>query len=165
MKTSGGRLIERYIITAILPYFGLSLLLLTFVLLAQQAGRFVEILGSADPSLDAVADIVLGLIPNILIFTLPMSVLVGTATGLSKLGSDSELIAMRAAGVGTWRFVSPVLLLGIVFTLLTLYMGFEVAPSATHLMRQAALKVTLSKIESPIQPNTINTEMPGKVVY
>jgi LPS export ABC transporter permease LptF len=165
MKTKGVRLIERYIITAILPYFGLSLLLLTFVLLAQQAGRFVEILGSADPSLDAVADIALGLIPNILIFTLPMSVLIGTATGLSRVGSDSELIAMRAAGVGTWRIVSPVLLLGVLFTLLTLYVGFEIAPRATHLMRQAALKVALSKIESPIQPNTINTEMPGKVVY
>ena len=164
MKT-GGRLIERYIITAILPYLGLSLLLLTFVLLAQQAGKFVEILGSADPSLDAVADLALGLIPNILIFTLPMSVLIGTATGLSRVGSDSELIAMRAAGVGTWRFVSPVLLLGMFFTLLTLYVAFEIAPKATHLMRQAALKVTLSKIESPIQPNTINTEMPGKVVY
>jgi LPS export ABC transporter permease LptF len=165
MKTTGGRLIERYIITAILPYFGLSLLLLTFVLLAQQAGKFVEILGSADPSLDAVADLALGLIPNILIFTLPMSVLIGTATGLSRVGSDSELIAMRAAGVGNWRIVSPVLLLGVVFTLLTLYVGFEIAPKATHLMRQAALKVTLSKIESPIQPNTINTEMPGKVIY
>src|SRR4028119_916060 len=123
MKLFGGRLVERYIIAAILPYFGLSLLLLTFVLLAQQAGKFVEILGSADPSLEAVADITLGLIPNILIFTLPMSVLIGTATGLSRVGSDSELIAMRAAGVGTWRIVSPVLLIGIVFTLLTLFVG------------------------------------------
>jgi lipopolysaccharide export LptBFGC system permease protein LptF len=165
MKILGGRLVERYIIGAILPYLGLSLLLLTFVILAQQAGKFVEILGSADPSLDAVMDIALGLIPNVLIFTLPMSMLIGTATGLSKLGSDSELIAMRAAGVGTWRFFSPVLLLGIVFTLLTLYIGFEIAPRASSLLRDAALKVTLSKIESPIQPHTFNTEMPGKVVY
>jgi lipopolysaccharide export LptBFGC system permease protein LptF len=165
MKTRGGRLIEWYIVKAILPYVGLSLLLLTFVLLAQQAGKFVEILGSADPTLDAAADIALGLIPNILIFTLPMSVLIGTATGLSRLGSDSELIAMRAAGIGTWRLTSPVLLLGVVFTLLTLYVGFEIAPRATSLMREALLRVTLSKIESPIQPHTFNTEMPGKVVY
>lgn len=165
MKIIGGRLVERYIIGAILPYLGLSLLLLTFVILAQQAGKFVEIIGSANPSFEAVADITLGLIPNILIFTLPMSVLIGTATGLSKLGSDSELIAMRAAGVGTWRFVSPVLLLGLVFTLLTLYVGFEVAPRASTLLRDAALKVALAKIESPIQPHTFNTEMPGKLIY
>jgi LPS export ABC transporter permease LptG len=165
MRIVGGRLIERYIIAAILPYFGLSLLLLTFIILAQQAGKFVEILGSADPSLEAVADIALGLIPNILIFTLPMSVLIGTATGLSRLGSDSELIAMRAAGVGTWRFLSPVLLLGVVFTVLTLYVGLEIAPRASSLLRDAALKVALSKIESPIRPRAFNTEMPGKVVY
>lgn len=165
MRIIGGRLVERYIIMAILPYLGLALLLLTFVLLAQQAGKFVEILGSADPSLDAVLDIALGLIPNILIFTLPMSVLIGTATGLSRLAGDSELIAMRAAGVGVWRFLTPVLLLGTFFSVLTLYVAFEVAPEATSLMRRAAFRVTLAKIESPIQPNTFNTELPGKVVY
>ena len=165
MKILGGRLVERYIIGAILPYFGLSLLLLTFIILTQQAGKFVEILSSADPSLEVVGDIALGLIPNVLIFTIPMSVLIGIATGLSKLGSDSELIAMRAAGIGTWRFISPVLLLGIIFTLLTLYVGFEVAPRASSLLRDAAVKVALAKIESPIQPRTFNTEMPGKVVY
>jgi len=150
---------------AIMPYLALAVLLLTFVLLVQQAGKFVEILGSADPSLAAVGDIVLGLIPNILIFTLPMSVLIGTATGLSRITSDSELIAMRAAGAGVWRILSPVLLLGAFFTFLTLYVGFEIAPKATSLMRQAALRVTLAKIESPIQPNTFNTEIPGKVIY
>jgi len=165
MRTFGGHLLERYIIKAILPYIGLSLFLLTFVLLAQQAGRFVEILGSADASLAAVADIALGLIPTILIFTLPMSVLIGTATGLSRMGSDSELIAIRAAGVGTWRIAWPVLLIGIIFTLLTLYVGFEVAPRATSLMRRAAVRVALSKLDSPIQPQAFNTEMPGKVVY
>jgi lipopolysaccharide export LptBFGC system permease protein LptF len=165
MKTLGGRLIERYIILAILPYIGLAVSLLTFLLLAQQSGKFMEILGSADPSLSAVTDIALGLIPNIMIFTLPMSVLAGTAIGFSRLGSDSEMIALRAAGVGTWRIVLPVLLLGIAFSLLTFYIGFEVAPRATSLMRDAALKVTLSKLESPIQPRTFNTELPGKVVY
>lgn len=165
MRIIGGRIVERYIIQAILPYLGLALLLLTFILLAQQAGKFVEILGSADPSLDAVANIVLGLIPNILIFTLPMSVLIGTATGLSRLAADSELIALRAAGVGVWRFLFPVLLLGAFFTFMTLYIAFEVAPKATSLIRQAALRVTLSKLESPIQPNTFNTEIQGKVVY
>jgi len=165
MRTFGGHLLERYVIKAILPYIGLSLFLLTFVLLAQQAGRFVEILGSADASLAAVADIALGLIPTIMIFTLPMSVLIGTATGLSRMGSDSELIAIRAAGVGTWRIAWPVLLIGIIFTFLTLYVGFEVAPRATSLMRRAAVRVALSKLDSPIQPQAFNTEMPGKVVY
>jgi len=166
MRTfSGRRLIERYIVKAILPYVGLSLFLLTFVLLAQQAGRFVEILGSAEPSFEAIAGIALGLLPSILVFTLPMSVLIGTATGLSRLGSDSELIAMRAAGIGTWRIDSAVLLIGLSCTLLTIYIGFEVAPKATALMRQAASKVALSRLESPIQPHTFNTEIPGKVVY
>jgi lipopolysaccharide export system permease protein len=148
-----------------LPYIGLSILLLTFVLLAQQAGKFVEILGAASPSFSAIAEIILGLIPNVLIFTLPMSVLIGIATGFSQLGGDSELVAMRAAGMGTFRIVTPVLMLGLFFTLITIYTGFEVAPRASFLMRHAAFKVTLAKLESPIQPRIFNTDLPNKVIY
>src|ERR687883_663670 len=97
------RLIERYIVAAVAPYLCLALLLLTAILLTQQATRFAEILGSTRTPFDLAADVLVGLLPNILIFTLPMAVIVGTATGFSRLGNDSELVAMRAAGVGNAR--------------------------------------------------------------
>jgi LPS export ABC transporter permease LptF/LPS export ABC transporter permease LptG len=159
------RLIERYIIAAVLPYLALALLLLTAVLLTQQAARFAEILGNTRTPFDLAADVLMGLLPNILIFTLPMAVAVGTATGFSRLGSDSELVAMKAAGVGNARIVAPVFLLGALMSALTFYNGFYLAPSAAHLLRQSAVRAALYKLESPVEPNTFNTELPGKVIY
>ncbi len=162
------RLIESYIIAATLPYFGLSLLLLTCALLAQQSMKFTEILGnSAVPlaSLKLLVEITLGLLPNVLIFTLPMSVLIGTATGFSQLGGDSELTAIRSAGTGTWRIISPVLLAGVAMTAITLYVGMELAPSAARSLRRAALRGIINKLESPVDPRTFNLEMPDKVIY
>ncbi|HEX8473695.1 MAG TPA: LptF/LptG family permease [Pyrinomonadaceae bacterium] len=159
------RLIERYIIAATLPYFGLSLLLLTAVLLAQQATRFAEVLGTARAPLDLAAEILLGLLPNILIFTLPMAMLTGTATGFSRMSGDSEIVAMRAAGVSTWRVASPMIFLGAIVSALTLYVGLELAPDAAYSLRQAALRAALYRLESPVEPRTFNTDMQGKVVY
>ncbi|MFL6209032.1 MAG: LptF/LptG family permease [Pyrinomonadaceae bacterium] len=159
------RLIERYIVTAVLPYLALALLLLTTALLTQQAARFAEILGSTRTPFDLAADVLLGLLPNVLLFTLPMAVVVGTATGFSQLGSDSELVAMQAAGTGHMRIVAPVVLLGLLATLLTFYNGLFLAPVAARLLRQTAVRAALYKLESPVEPNTFTTELPGKVIY
>jgi len=159
------RLIERYVIAAILPYLFLSLALLTVMLLAQQSTRFAEILGSTRTPFNLAAEVLLELLPNILLFTLPMAVLVGTATGFSRLGSDSELVAMKAAGVGHVRIIMPVLLLGLLTTLLTLYNGLVLAPEAAHQLYQSALRAALYKLESPVEPNTFNTDLPDKVIY
>ncbi len=159
------RLIERYVAAAILPYLGLALLLLTTILLAQQVTRFAEILGNTRTPLALAADVLLGLLPNILLFTLPMAVLIGTATGFSRLGSDSELVALKAAGAGNLRVIAPVLLLGLVATAITLYDGLALAPEAAQQLRQTAVHAALYKLESPVEPNTFNTELPGKVIY
>lgn len=158
-------LVERYIIASTLPYFALSLLLLTVMLLAQQTTRFAELLGTARAPLDLALEITLGLLPNILIFTLPMSMLTGTATGFSRMSGDSEIVALRAAGVSTKRIAAPMVFLGAVVSALTLYVGLELAPDAAHALRQAALRAALYRLESPVEPRTFNMEMPGKVVY
>jgi LPS export ABC transporter permease LptG/LPS export ABC transporter permease LptF len=163
---SGRRLIERYVLGAILPYLLLALLLLTATLMGQQAGRFGELLvGSSAVPLTLVWEITAALIPNVLSFTLPMAMLAGTMIGFSRMGSDSELVAMRAAGVGTWRLLWPILCLGALLSLATLFINFELMPESARTIRRAGLRAALYKLDSPIEPRSFNAEMPGYVVY
>jgi LPS export ABC transporter permease LptG len=164
MFFSGSRLIERYVLWAIAPYLCLAWIVLTGILLTQQVGKFSDLLGAANAPLRASLDVAAGAIPNISIFTIPMSMLIGTAAAFGRMGGDSETVALRAAGVGTWRIVSPVLALGLMLSLLTLFNGFEVAPAAMRSMRQSLARAALRRLESPAQPRTF-TQMPGKVVY
>jgi LPS export ABC transporter permease LptG/LPS export ABC transporter permease LptF len=159
------RQIDRYIVGALVPYTALSLLILTAVLLTQQAARYAEVLGAADASTGMALEVVFNLLPNILIFSLPMSVLTGTATGFSRLGSDSELVAVRAAGVGTWRVLLPALVYGAALCAATLYVGFVWAPAAARNLTDVALRAALRRLESPVEPRSFYTGMPGKVVY
>src|ERR1700734_3949593 len=47
-----------------------------------------------------VFEVVLFLLPNFFMVTIPMAVLVGVLLGLSRLAADSEIVAMRASGLG-----------------------------------------------------------------
>src|ERR1051325_5381292 len=114
------RLLERYVLGAMLPYLLLALLLLTATLMGQQASRFGELLMGSGVPLPLIWEIMAALFPNVLSFTLPMAMLAGTMIGFSRMGSDSELVAMRAAGVGTQRLLWPVLLLGVLLSAATL---------------------------------------------
>ncbi len=161
----GSRLIERYIIGAILPYFLLALLLLTGILYAQQSGRLAELIVGVGIPADLFATIAFSLLPGVLAFTMPMALLAGVIIGLSRLGSDSELTAMRAAGIGTARMIWPVLLFGAIISVLSFYINLQIVPSAARDLRRAGLQAALFKLDSPVEPRSFSTEIPGYVVY
>jgi LPS export ABC transporter permease LptG/LPS export ABC transporter permease LptF len=170
----GGRLIERYIVGAVVPYLLLSLLLLTTILFAQQAGRFGDLLMGIRVPAAIVADLALSLLPNVLVFTLPMGLLTGILIGFSRMGSDSELVAMRSAGVGTGQMLWPVLLLGAVLSAAALYVNMEMAPEAARTLRHVGTRAALYKLDSPVEPRTFSvigaqsnpsSESPVYVIY
>jgi LPS export ABC transporter permease LptF len=159
------KLIDLYIIRAITPFIFLSLVLLTSVLLIQQANRYAELLFLTGMPVMLAPTVLVNLLPVVLVFTVPMAVMTGILIGFSRMGADSELIAMRASGVGNWNILRPALLIGTLLSIVMVYVGMSLAPRATHGIRRVALKATLKKLESPVEPKIFNTEIPGNVIY
>lgn len=159
------RAIDGYLVSAALPYVLLSLTILSAILLIQQTAKFAEILGSTETPMHLTLQVAANILPSILIFTLPTSVLVGTATGFGQLGHDSELVAIRAAGVGTLRIIAPLMFLGALLSLLNFYVAFGVSPDSAQNLRDIGLQAALYRLESPVEPRSFYTGMPGKVVY
>src|SRR4029079_8980599 len=85
--------------------------------------------------------------------------------GFARMGSDSEIVALRAAGIGTWSLLWPVLLIGLVATAGTTVLHFQEAPRAARDLRRVALQGALRKLDSPVDPRTFNTDIPGYVIY
>ena len=159
------KLIPRYVILSALPYALLSAILLTAILFTQQFGRFAEIAIYADVPLALAGQIGAALLPGVLVLSLPVAVLAGVLIGYARMGSDSEIVAMRAAGVGTWRLLWPALLLGLLATFAATFLHLNEAPQAARDLRRAMLTGALRKLESPVEPRTFNTDIPGHVIY
>ena len=159
------RLIQRYLLRGIFPYILLSLVLLTAILFAQQTVRYLEGTFQGLMPIGFVNGVALSLLPSVLIFTLPMAVLAGTIIGLGRMGSDSELVAMRAAGVSTASLLLPPLLLGLIATLPSAYLNLHEGPQALRHLRTLAIRGALYKLDSPVEPRTFTTEIPRYVIY
>jgi len=157
-------LIPRYIAGAMAPYIILGLLMLTAILLAQQAARLTEVVVYADLPFSLLGGIGAALLPGVLTFSIPLATLAGIIIGYSRMGSDSEIVAMRAAGVGSWTMIWPALLIGLVLTGATTYLHLKEAPEAARDLERIALQGALAKLDSPVEPGTFST-LPRYVIY
>jgi LPS export ABC transporter permease LptF len=157
--------ISRYLITSIFPYFIFSWLLLSVVLFVQQASRFADIFFSANIPTNLVWQLTIALVPNVIAFTCPMAVLVGVIIGLSKMQGDSEIVAIRAAGVGNVHITIPILLVGLVLSVFAFFINLYGVPLAASIVRRVAMQTAIYKLESPIEPGVFNTEVAGYTIY
>ena len=157
-------LIPRYIVGATVPYVLLSLLLLTAVLFAQQAARLAEVLIYTDLPFSVVGGIAATILPGVLTFTIPLATLAGIIIGFSRMGTDSEIVAMRSAGVGSWTMLWPVILMGLLLTGATTYIHLKEAPQAARDLETLLIQGALAKLDSPVEPRTFNM-LPKFVVY
>ena len=157
--------ISRYLVAAILPYFIFSWLLLSVILFVQQASRFADIFFSANIPSNLIWQLTLALVPNVIAFTCPMAVLVGVIIGLSKMQGDSELVAIRAAGIGNASIAGPVFIVGILLSIFAFVINLYGVPLAASIVRRVAIQTAIYKLESPIEPGVFNTEVAGYTIY
>ena len=148
-----------------MPYFIASWLLLSVVLFVQQASRFSDIFFSVNIPSKLIWQLSFALIPNVIAFTCPMAALVGVIIGLTKMQADSELVAIRAAGVGNFAIAMPIVGLGIALSLFAFFVNLQGVPFAAGIVRQVALRTALHKLESPIEPGVFNAEVAGFTIY
>ena len=99
------RIITRYILREVTSHALLGGALFTFIIFTRDLGKILEFVVRDSASYADVARIILYTLPPALTVTIPMAVLVGILLGLSRLAADSEVIAMRASGLGIGYFV------------------------------------------------------------
>ncbi len=160
-----GLLISKYLVNAILPYFAFAWLLLTVILFVQQASRYADIFFNINIPANLIWQLAIALLPNVIAFTCPMAILVGTIIGLAKMQGDSELVAIRASGVGNFQITLPIVILGILLSAFAFVVNLKGVPLAASLVRNVALQTAIKKLESPIDPGVFNTEVAGYTIY
>lgn len=69
-------------------------------------------------------------LPNHLYELLPIAVLIGTIFVMARLAQSSEYTILRTSGLGPWRALRALLMLGAIFSVLTFAAGDYLAPLA-----------------------------------
>jgi LPS export ABC transporter permease LptF len=159
------RILTRYILREVTSHALLGGVLFTFVLFTSRLRPLLEIVVRNSASLSDVTRLIFYFLPEALIVTIPMAVLVGILLGLSRLASDSEITAMRASGMGALDFVRIVSVVSFAALLLGLFNSIYVAPrAASALLRlEASLKYAQASFE--VEPRVFDEDFRNLVLY
>lgn len=130
------RILTRYLLSEIVQYTLLGFVVFASLLLSQNLLRTLgDIAETAGASFRDLGLVAVYLIPVLTTYALPVSFLFGVLLAVGRLASDSEILAMRACGLGLRELVVPVVALGALVSLGTGYLMMRVEPEVRKELR------------------------------
>jgi LPS export ABC transporter permease LptG/LPS export ABC transporter permease LptF len=159
------RILTRYILGEILSLTLIGCALFTFILFMPQLPHILEVVVRNSSTWADVAQVFLFTLPNLFKFTIPMAVLWGVLLGLSRLAADSEIIAMRASGLGIGYFVRVASIVAVTGTLLGLGNSLYLAPRANQAIIEMEQALETSQASYEIEPRVFYENFKDFVLY
>ena len=159
------RILTRYILGEILSLTLIGCALFTFILFMPNLPHILEVVVRSSSTWADVAEIFLFTLPNLFKVTIPMAILWGILLGLSRLAADSEIIAMRASGLGIGYFVRVSSIVAVAGTLLGLGNSLYLAPRANQAIIEMEQALETSQASYEIQPRVFYEDFRNFVLY
>jgi lipopolysaccharide export system permease protein len=110
-------------------FFGLGAFTILFFSVETLSGVARMVLESK-LGMGVILEYMLNRLPQVIIFTCPMAVLLAGLTSFGRLSGDSELTALKAAGISFMRVATPALLLCALISGINLWINEEVVPAS-----------------------------------
>ena len=112
------RILRNYFLKEFLGPLFLSLGVLTFVMVfVGNLRRIADLVINKGVDIFSVGKLFLLMMPYIVTYALPVSVLIAVLISLGRLSSDNEIVAIRASGVNLFGLILPLLVVGFILSL------------------------------------------------
>ncbi|MBM7556963.1 LptF/LptG family permease [Halanaerobacter jeridensis] len=92
-------------------------------------------------------------LPQIVVWTFPMSMLLASLLAFGRLSGDSEITALKAGGVSFMRLVIPVLVVALLISGLTIWLNDTLVPKSTNLYEEIVWKMKHGETKPKTQQN------------
>ncbi len=102
-------------------------------------------------------------IPFTVAMTLPMAVLVATLYAFGRLAAENEITALRTSGVGIRDLLGPVMIGGLVLSLVMVGFNDQILPRANHRLRNLQEDIAQKKPTFALRPQVINAIQEGRL--
>ncbi|MCK5803626.1 MAG: LptF/LptG family permease [Lentisphaeria bacterium] len=136
--------------------------ILTFVMLSGTLLKVFEFLGRGMPPL-LLLRYVMYMLPDLLRYTLPLSLLIATVLVFNRLSADNEITAMKASGISLWQIISPALAFAVLLSAICFWLSADIAPHC----RYKAWRMRHDEAIDPlmlIEPGRFIWDIPGYAI-
>jgi lipopolysaccharide export system permease protein len=158
-------LLERYILRQLVTVAALVTLTLTLAIWLTQSLRFVELIVNRGLSLQSYLYLTLLLLPSFLSLMLPVALFTSVLFTYNKLITDSELVVLRAVGLGPYQLSRPALLLASVVVAIGYFLSLYLLPWSYRQFKDLEFNVRSDYSAVLLKDGAFNNVAPGITVY
>lgn len=134
------KLLDKYIIKQVIEMFLMGVAVFTSIIFASDT--FITLIKQISlfgiPFKVALIMIILNL-PQVIVMTIPMGVLLATVMTLNNLSLKSEITVMRACGIGLNRIAKPIFIFSIIMSFLSFFINESIVPVMAKQSKDLAL--------------------------
>ena len=145
-------ILDRYILREHVGPFFFAVVALTTILLLNQVLKLMRYIVDKGLEVSVVGELFLLSLPFIVVLTVPMAVLVATVLAFGRLTEDTELVAMKAAGVPLSRLMAPSIVAAALIGLGLAVFQDRVVPETNHRIRNLTSDIARKKPTFSLEP-------------
>jgi lipopolysaccharide export system permease protein len=153
-------ILDRYMLTELGGPFAFGLAAFMLIFAATEILNIGKMVSSEHAPLWAALLVFLWSLPADVVLVIPMALLLGTLLSVQRLSGESELVAMKAAGITFARIVAPLLAVGIVLSFVTLFLQERVVPYANDQMIMIENNI-INHVSAFNRDLTVSAPLPG----
>jgi lipopolysaccharide export system permease protein len=146
-----------YVFRTTMVAFLITLVSLTVVIWFTQAMRDFDLITSQRQTLFVFVGITGMIIPLLVMILAPIALVMAASHVLNKLGSDSEIIVMNAAGMSPWLLLRPFLAAALVVSIMVAGIAAYISPVSLRKLRDWGAQVRADILTNIVQPGRFTT--------
>ncbi len=159
------KLLYGYLATEMLAPFFASFVIMNSVFFLVKLIPFLNVVLDLEINFADFMRLFLYLFPNMFLYSIPMSAMMGVIISFTRLSSDAEIIAFKANGLSLYQMLPPVLIVSFAIASLTGYFSIAIIPKSEIAMKQLMFQVAKEKIDKGIKEHQFTEALGDLVVY
>ena len=157
------RILDRYIFREVVLTFLFGICAFSAVFIGSGTlFRIAKYITDYGASLESVVKVFIFGLPNIIMWTFPMSMLLATLLTFGRLSSSSEITAMKSCGISFSRIAAPAIFLGMIVTICAILFNEHIVPWANTAYNNVIYYEIQGNTELKSQDHIIVKEFSGE---
>lgn len=158
-------ILYRYIIREHIYPFLVSLVIIVFLFIMQQAVVLLDKIISKGLDPGIVFEIFVIQLGWIIALAIPMATLVATLTTFGRMAGDNEVTSIKASGQSMLRILIPVFAAASIVAVLLIYFNDYILPDANHRTANLLSDISRKKPAAFIEPKILIRDFSGYAIY
>ena len=146
------KILQRYVLKELILPCLLCFSVLSFIFMAGYLVKAADMIIGRGVPFTQTLYVLLLVLPSILRYTAPMSLLTGVLIVFGSMSQNNEFRAMKASGVHPLKYMMPPLFLGFALSMFMFVFNDQVGPPARYELRRATKRMIMQHPMALIEP-------------